>query len=59
MTETSTRFWIAMFVALVFVCGLSFGLAMSTWLPLRGDGVEERGSFRPSGRPPRPPSFAS
>lgn len=59
MTETSTRFWIAMFVALVFVCGLSIGIATSTWIPLRGDGVEGRGSFRPSGPPPGPSAFAS
>lgn len=59
MTETNTRFWIALFVALVFVCGLSIGLAVSTWIGPRGDSGGLRGQFRPDGVLPRPPAFVS
>ena len=31
MNDKSTRVWIALFVALVFVCGLSLGLAAGLW----------------------------
>ena len=32
MNDKSTRVWVALFVALVFVCGLSLGLAAGLWL---------------------------
>ncbi len=32
MNDKSTRVWVALFVALVFVCGLSMGLAAGLWL---------------------------
>ena len=32
MNDKSTRVWVALFVALVFVCGLSMGLAAGLWI---------------------------
>ena len=32
MNDKSTRVWVALFVAVVFVCGLSMGLAAGLWL---------------------------
>ncbi len=58
MTEGNTRFWIGMFVALVFVCGISIGLAVSVWIAPRGASAD-RGGFRPAGPPPRPPVLVS
>ena len=50
MNDKSTRVWIALFVALVFVCGLSLGLAAGLWFgpravrgPLPGFPWGERG----------------
>lgn len=68
MKDSTTRLWIALFVALVFVCGVSLGIATSAWLGPRrgGDGV--RGPFGhgpdgrwgpPEGRPGGPPAFVS
>lgn len=60
MNDTSTRVWIALFVALVFVCGLSMGLAAGLWLGPRAD----RGPFRGAplgerGPTPGPRTFAA
>ena len=49
MSGSANRVWIALFVALVFVCGLSIGLAVTAW---RGPGAELdgfRGPFRRGG----------
>lgn len=59
MNETNTRFWIALFVALVFVCGLSIGLAVASWIGPARDSGGPRGESRPSGPPARPPAFVS
>ena len=57
MNETRTRLWIALFVTLVFVCGVSLGFAASAWLgPGPGGGL--RGPFRGDG-PRRPRAFVS
>ena len=47
MTNTATRLWVAAFVILVFVSGLSIGLAVSA----RMGGGTPAGGFRGSGRP--------
>ena len=44
MNDTSTRMWVALFVALVFVCGLSMGLAAGLWLGPRAGGGPFRGA---------------
>ena len=60
MNDKSTRVWIALFVALVFVCGLSLGLAAGMWLgpravrgPLPGAPWGQRGPT------PGPRSFSA
>ncbi len=58
MNNTTTRLWIALFVALVFVCGLSLGIAASAWFGPRPDAGRFRGPFRPDGRR-GPPAFIS
>lgn len=40
--DTRTRVWMALFVTLVFVCGLSIGLAAGLWFGPRGDGGARR-----------------
>ena len=54
MSETKTRLWIALFVALVFVCGLSIGLAVSAWFGPRMNTVGFGGQFPPPDRGPGP-----
>ena len=54
MSGSASRIWIALFVALVFVCGLSIGLAVTAW---RGPGPGfdgMRGPFRRGGGPGGP-----
>ena len=58
MNETTTRLWVAAFVFLVFVSGLSIGLAVSAWM---GAGAPGNG-FRAPGRAglrPGPPGLVS
>lgn len=60
MNVTRTRVWMALFVALVFICGLSIGVAGGLW-------VGTRVNVRALGAPPPPerraathrPGFAS
>ena len=58
MTNTATRLWVAAFVILVFVSGLSIGLAVSAWM---GDGARGNGFRGPgrSGLRPGPPGPVS
>ena len=46
MTNTATRLWVAAFVVLVFVSGLSIGLAVSAWLGAGDPGNRFRGPGR-------------
>ena len=59
MNETNTRLWVALFVALVFVCGLSIGIAVSAWMGPGADSARFRGPLRPGGPRPSPPTFVS
>ena len=49
MKETNAGLWITLFVTLVFVCGLSIGIAVSVLLGSRTDGGGVRGQLRPAG----------
>ena len=44
--DTRTRVWMALFVTLVFVCGLSIGLAAGLWFGPRADGGPPRAGPR-------------
>jgi Spy/CpxP family protein refolding chaperone len=59
MNDTNTRFWIALFVTLVFVCGLSIGLALTAWVGSQPDSGPARDQFRLGGLPRRPLVFVS
>ena len=59
MRESNTGLWIALFVTLVFVCGLSIGIAMSVLLGSRTDSGGFRGQLRPGGPPGAPPTVVS
>lgn len=59
MNETTTRLWVALFVALVLVCGLSIGVAVSTWMGPGADSRRVRGPLRPGEPRPGPPTFVS
>ena len=59
MSETTTRIWIALFVLVVFVCGLSVGLGLSAWFSPGPAFRGARGGFPPGGRRPGPPAFVS
>ncbi len=59
MNETTSRIWIAVFVALVFVCGLSLGFAVSVWLTATQDVRGFRGPPPPLGGPRGPRPFVS
>ena len=54
MTEGRTRIWVASFVTLVFVCGLSLGFAVTQWLPPRGASAWGPGAGGPPGGPDGP-----
>ena len=59
MSNRTTRLWMIVFVVLVFVCGLSIGLAVSAWMsPARPGVAGFRGQFRREA-PLRPPAFVS
>ena len=58
MTNTATRLWVAAFVVLVFVTGLSIGLAVSARLGAGDPGNRFRGPGR-TGFRPGPPGFVS
>ena len=59
MNDTSTRMWVALFVALVFVCGLSMGLAAGLWLgPPVGGGPFRGAPWGERGPTPGPRTFA-
>ena len=49
MNEKSSRLWIGLFVALVFVCGLSLGFAASMWLASPSEVGAFRGPRGPGG----------
>ena len=49
MSETTTRLWIALFVLVVFVCGLSVGIGVSAWFGPRAGMRGGRGPFPPAG----------
>lgn len=55
--DTRTRVWMALFVTLVFVCGLSIGLAAGLWFGPRGDGGPRWGGERRIA--PGPRAFAA
>ena len=60
--DTRTRVWMALFVALVFVCGLSLGLAAGLWFGPRPDGGPPRAGPRWGGErriAPGPRAFAA
>lgn len=59
MSETKTRVWIALFVLVVFVCGLAVGLGVSTWYGPRPGMRGARGPFPPGGGRVGPPAFVS
>jgi hypothetical protein len=59
MKDITTKVWIASFVALVFVCGLSIGIAVSAWLGPRAGMVGFRGPFPPGGARMTRPAFIS
>ena len=58
MTNTGTRLWVAAFVVLVFVSGLSIGLAVSARLGAGDHGNRFRGPGR-AGFRPGPPGLVS
>ena len=58
MTNTATRLWVAAFVLLVFVSGLSIGLAVSARLGAGDHGNRFRGPGR-TGFRPGPPGLVS
>ena len=58
MNDTTTRLWMALFVALVFVYGLSLGIAANAWFGPRTDAGRFRDPFRPDGHR-SPPAFIS
>ena len=58
MTDTATRLWVAAFVILVFVSGLSIGLAVSARMGGGTPAVGSRGPGRPGVRP-GPPGLVS
>ena len=58
MTNTATRLWVAAFVVLVFVSGLSIGLAVSARLGAGDPGNRFRGPGR-TGFRPGPPGLVS
>lgn len=45
MSETTTRLWIALFVLVVFVSGLSVGIGVSAWFGPRAETRGTRGPF--------------
>lgn len=55
MTSPSSRVWVALFVALVFVCGLSLGFAAATWLASSSDVRDVRDVRGPRAGGPRGP----
>jgi len=59
MNETNTRLWIGLFVALVFVCGLSIGVAVSAWMGPGANAGRVREPLRPGGPRPGPSTFVS
>ncbi len=59
MSETTTRVWIALFVLVVFVCGLSVGIGVSSWFGPRGELRGARGPFPPGGGRMGPQDFVS
>lgn len=59
MKDMTTRLWITLFVALVFVCGLSIGIAASAWFGPRADAGGFRGPFPPGGGRMARPDFIS
>jgi len=59
MNPTNTRLWIGLFVALVFVCGLSIGVAVSVWMGPAADAGRVQGPLRPGGPRPGPATFVS
>jgi hypothetical protein len=59
MKDITTKVWIASFVALVFVCGLSIGIAVSAWLGPRAGTVGFLGPFPPGGVRMTRPAFIS
>lgn len=60
MNDKSTRVWIALFVALVFVCGLSLGLAAGLWFGPRAVSGPSPGFPWGERRPaPGPRTFAA
>jgi len=46
MTNTATRFWVAAFVVLVFVSGVSIGLGLDPWMGARAPADGSRGPAR-------------
>ena len=58
MSETTSRLWIALFVLVVFVCGLSAGFAANAWFGPRGDAGGPRGGFPRGSGPPSPAAFS-
>ena len=59
MSETTTRLWIALFVLVVFVCGLSVGIGVSSWFGPRAELRGARGPFPPGGGRMGPQDFVS
>ena len=59
MSETTTRLWIALFVLVVFVCGLSVGIGVSSWFGPRAEVRGARGPFPPGGGRMGPQDFVS
>ena len=53
MNDSKTRIWVALFVAMVFICGLSMGLALGVWFAPRTGPDRAEGPFRPGGPPGR------
>jgi len=58
MTNTTTRLWVAAFVVLVFVSGLSLGLAVSARMGAGDPAIRSRGPGR-GGFRPGPPGLVS
>ena len=58
MTNTTTRLWVAAFVVLVFVSGLSIGLAVSARMGVGDPAIGFRGPGR-GGFRPGPPGLVS